>query len=112
MSSFTGVQDGGVSESRQKTGQVPGTYLGPSLISRPFLYHLTSAFSLVSLHVNSAFSNSVMVWSLSWTEKSVGASLMTSSAVDLLSPATAVYPPSSDSVQSLIVSVCLSLSTR
>ncbi|KAF3843792.1 hypothetical protein F7725_002641 [Dissostichus mawsoni] len=87
-------------------------YLGPSLISRPFLYHLGSALSLVSLQVNSASSNSVMVWSFSCMLKSVGASLMISSAVHLLSPAMAVYSPSSASVQSLMVSVCFSLSAR
>lgn len=87
-------------------------YLGPSLISRPFLYHLTDALSLDTWHVNSASSNSVTVWSLSCAVKSVGASLIISSAEDLLAPAAAVYSPSSSMVQSLMVKVCLFLSTR
>lgn len=86
------------------------TYFLPSLISLPFLYHRTLAFSLESWHVKTASSNSVTVWSRRCSMKSAGASVMRSSATDLSCPAVTVYSPSSINPQSLMMSECLYLS--
>ena len=92
------------------TSIIKYAYFLPSLISLPFLYHLTLAFSLESWHVKTASSNSVTVWSRRCSMKSAGASVMRSSATDLSCPAVTVYSPSSINPQSLMMSECLYLS--
>ncbi|KAF3843840.1 hypothetical protein F7725_002689 [Dissostichus mawsoni] len=116
-------------------------YLSPCTMIMLFLIHFTSTRSLFSStsnttsepggwnaswgglmistgvsvgrnRVNSASSNSVTVVSRSCAVKSVGASLMISSAAHLSSPTTAVYSPSSSITQSLTVSVCFRPSAR
>lgn len=87
-------------------------YFLPSLISLPFRYHFTLAFSLESWQEKTASSNSVTVWSSRCSTNSVGASMMSSSATDLSCPAVTMYSPSSGNPQSLMIRECLYLSIR